>query len=167
MKIIKVLFLFICVSSFAQSKVGTIDIDFVLSKMPQLKEVQKEVELYGGQLDKDLTAKITAYEALVKTYQDNEANYTLIQKKEKQDEIVETEQDITKFQQNGAKLIGLKREDFLRPLYTKIGESVEKIAAQEGFTQILQINETVVYLDKELDITLKVIKDLGIILKEE
>jgi len=167
MKIIKVLFLFICVSSFAQSKVGTIDIDFVLSKMPQLEGVQKEIELYGGQLDKDLKAKVTAYEALIKTYQENESSYTILQKKEKENELVKMEQDITKFQQNGNKLVSLKREEGLRPLYTKIGESVEKIAAQEGFTQILQINETVVYLDKGLDITLKVIEDLGIILKEE
>ena len=47
MKAIKILFIFISVSSFAQSKVGTIDIDFILSKMPELPAIQKQIEDYG------------------------------------------------------------------------------------------------------------------------
>lgn len=167
MKFLKILVLFVCVSSFAQSKVGTIDVDFIVSKMPELKTVQNVVEQYGKQLDTDLTAKITAYEALIQDYKDNESTYTLIQKKEKQDAIVAMEQDIAKFQQNGAKLIALKREDQMRPLYEKIGVSVEKIAAEQGFTQILQITDTVVYLDKNYDVTITVLKDMGITVKEE
>jgi outer membrane protein len=167
MKILKVLVLFICVSGFAQSKVGTIDVDFIVSKMPELKNVQTVVAQYGKQLDTDLSAKITTYEALIQDYKENETTYTLIQKKEKQDAIVASEQDITKFQQNGAKLIGLKREDQLRPLYEKIGVSVEKIAAEQGFTQLLQITDTVVYLDKNFDVTVAVLSDLGITIKEE
>lgn len=167
MKFLKILVLFVCVSSFAQSKVGTIDVDFIVSKMPELNTVQNVVEQYGKQLDTDLTAKITAYEALIQDYKDNESTYTLIQKKEKQDAIVAMEQDIAKFQQNGAKLIALKREDQMRPLYEKIGVSVEKIAAEQGFTQILQITDTVVYLDKNYDVTITVLKDMGITVKEE
>lgn len=33
---IKLFFLFVSISSFAQSKVGTIDIDFIITKMPEI-----------------------------------------------------------------------------------------------------------------------------------
>ena len=41
-----------------QTKVGTIDVDFILSKMPELEVVQKGVEDYGNSLQVDLDAKM-------------------------------------------------------------------------------------------------------------
>ena len=73
---------------------------------------------------------------------------------------------ITKFQQNGSQLISLKRDDALRPLYSKIGVALEKVAKAEGYTQVLQTDVVVVYLDSNYDLTLKVLKELGIEVKE-
>ena len=57
MKFIKFFFLFLSITSFAQSKVGTIDIDYILTQMPELLEVQKQVEAYGKELDVDFNKK--------------------------------------------------------------------------------------------------------------
>ena len=52
MKYFKILFLLIGISAFSQeTKVGTIDIDFVLSKMPELEGVQKQVQDYKKGLE--------------------------------------------------------------------------------------------------------------------
>ena len=54
MKYLKLLALFICVTGFSQnSKVGTIDIDFILSKMPELANVQTQVQTYTKGLEAD------------------------------------------------------------------------------------------------------------------
>ncbi|MFC7356973.1 OmpH family outer membrane protein [Jejudonia soesokkakensis] len=167
MKFLKTLVLFICVSGFAQSKVGTVDIDYILSKMPELSTVQKNVEAYGVQLDESLNKRLSDYNSLIEAYKKDEKSYTPIQKKAKQDTIMAYENEITKFQQNGTKLLALKREEELGPLYTKIGSSLEKVASVQGYTQILQVTETVVYIDPNYDVTLAVLKDLGITVKEE
>jgi len=167
MKAIKILFIFISLSSFAQSKVGTIDIDFILSKMPELPEIQKQIEDYGKELDVDFNKNLDSYNALVKVYTDGEAGFSEAEKKEKQTEILTAENDLGKFQQNGTKLISIKRDDLVRPLYQKIGVALEKIAKAEGYTQVLQIDKNIVYLDNNLDLTLLVLKELGIELKEE
>jgi outer membrane protein len=166
MKIIKLLFLFITISSFSQTKVGTIDVDYILSKMPELTAAQQEVEVYGKGLEADLTKKYEVYNALIEAYKSGEATFTAVSKQEKQKEITESESDITKFQQNGSQLISLKRDDVLRPLYSKIGVALEKVSKTEAYTQVFQTDNSIVYIDPNYDLTLKVLKELGIEVKE-
>ncbi|MCH2489730.1 MAG: OmpH family outer membrane protein [Flavobacteriales bacterium] len=167
MKFLNVIFMFLCLSGFAQSKVGTINVDFVLSKMPEFTAAQAEIEKYGTQLDTDLEAKLAEYEVLIKDYQDNEATFTLKQKQEKQQAIITTENDINNFRQNGAKLITIKRDEVLRPLYKKIGVAIEAIAKELDYTQVLQIDDSLVYIDEDYDITVLVLKQLGVSLDPE
>lgn len=166
MKISTILFLFITITGVSQSKVGTVDVDFILSNMTELPAIQKQIEEYGKELDVEFNKNLEAYNALVKEYTDGEVGFTIAQKKTKQEEIVNSENELNKFQQNGSKLINLRRDELLRPLYQKIGASLEKIAAAEGYTQILQLDNIVVYADNSYDITLTILKDLGITIEE-
>lgn len=166
MKISTIFFLFITITGVSQSKVGTVDVDFILSNMPELPAIQKQIEEYGKELDAEFNKNLEAYNALVKEYTDGEVGFTIAQKKTKQEEIVNSESELNKFQQNGSKLINLRRDDLLRPLYQKIGVSLEKIAAAEGYTQVLQLDNLVVYADNAYDITLTILKDLGITIEE-
>ena len=166
MKMMILLFLFVSISSFAQSKVGTVDIDFILSQMPELVTVQKQVEDYGKELDVDFKKNMDAYNLLIKEYSENEATFSDTLKKVKQEAIITAENDLGKFQQNGTKLLNIRRDELLRPLYQKIGVSLGKVAKENAYTQVLQIDEYIVYLDNELDLTLQILKDLGIEVKE-
>lgn len=166
MKMMKLLFLFVSISSFAQSKVGTVDIDFILSQMPELVTVQKQVEDYGKELDVDFKKNMDAYNLLINEYSENEATFSDTLKKVKQEAIITAENDLGKFQQNGTKLLNIRRDELLRPLYQKIGVSLGKVAKENAYTQVLQIDEYIVYLDNELDLTLQILKDLGIEVKE-
>ena len=164
MKLLKVLFLFICVTGFSQTKVGTIDVDFILSQMPELPTVQTQVDEYGKSLEADLQKKLTDYQNAIKELDD--VTLTFDRKKKKQDSILAMEQDIQKFQQNGQQLITLKRDELLRPLYSKIGVSLEKVAKAGEYTQVLDRNSDIVYIDNNYDLTLVVCKDLGIEVKQ-
>jgi len=167
MKLLKFTFLFLCVTGFAQTKVGTIDVDFVISKMPELAGVQKQVEEYGNGLDANLKTKIAAYQGAIDAYTAAEAGLTLNQKKTQQDSILSMESDIQKFQQNGNQLIVLKQEEFLKPLYEKVGIALEKVAKAGAYTQVFTRNNDVVYVDNRFDLTLAVLAELGVVLKEE
>ncbi|HPF10621.1 MAG TPA: OmpH family outer membrane protein [Flavobacteriaceae bacterium] len=167
MKYFNILFLFICMSGFAQTKVGTIDIDFILSKMPELVDVQKQVETYTGDLQKQFDQKMTAYQTAVGKFKEDEALLTIKQKKERQDSLISMEDDLNKFQQNGNQLIVLKQEEFMQPLYDKVGGALEKVAQAEAYTQVLRRDNNVVYIDNRFDLTLAVLKEMGIEVKQE
>ncbi|HBY69125.1 MAG TPA: outer membrane chaperone Skp, partial [Flavobacteriaceae bacterium] len=73
MKYLKIIFLFICVTGFSQTKVGTVNVDYIVSKMPELETVKKQVEEYGTKLDADLQKKVQEYQAKVEAYKAGEA----------------------------------------------------------------------------------------------
>jgi outer membrane protein len=167
MKLLKIIFFFLCITGFAQSKVGTIDVDYIIGQMPELSSVQKQVKDYGDGLDADLQKKLNAYQIAIDKYKTDEVGLTINQKKGRQDSIIAIENDIQQFQQNGNQLIVLKQEEYLKPLYEKIGIALEKVAQTEGYTQVLLRNNDVVYVDNRFDLTLTVLKELGIEVKEE
>lgn len=167
MKFIKIAILFIGISSFAQGKVGAVDVEFIVANMPEMVEVQDKLQAYAGQLDVDFNTKIDEYNALVEAYQSSEASLTIAQKKEKQQEIIDFELDIQKFQQNGAKLLELKEQEYLKPLYQRVGEALDKVAKANNFTQVSQITAHVLYLDPAYDLTPAVLEELGISITED
>lgn len=162
MKIMKLLFLFLSISSIAQSKVGTIDIDFIITKMPEITVVQKQLEDYKAELDVDFNKNMKAYNAMVEDYKKNEVNFTIATKQEKQKAILEAENNLGTFQKNGTKLISIRRDELLRPLYQKIGDALGKAAKANAYTQVLQINDSLVYIDNEYDLTIEVLAELGV-----
>ncbi len=147
----------------AQSKTGTIDTDFVLSKMPELTKVQEDLKAYNGKLEADLKVKVDEYQAKVKDYQEKVASFTEPMKKTKQEEIINLENDIAKFRQNGSQLVQLEQNKLLQPLYDKIGNALKEIAKAEKYTQVFTIsNSGLAYIDPQYDLTKKVMAKLGI-----
>ena len=122
--------LFVCLGLMgtAQTKTGTFDTDFVLSKMPELTKVQEDLNAYKQTLEKQLNEKADAYKKLVEAYKTSEATMSDADKKTKQQEIITLEGEIGKFQQNGAGLVQLRQDELLRPLYQKIGVALNEIA---------------------------------------
>lgn len=166
MKFLKIAILFIGLSAFSQGKVGGVDIDFILSNMPEMTSVQEQLETYGNQMDADLNKKIDDYKALAEAYKDGELEFTIAQRKEKQNQLINLESDIQKFQQNGAKLMDIKQQEFLQPLYNKIAIALEKVAKAEGYTQVMQTTVDMVYLDPNYDLTVPILTEMGITIKE-
>lgn len=147
----------------AQTKVGTINTDYIVTKMPEFKGVQEDLNAYRETLDASIKEKLDEYNAKVKDYTEKETTYTDALKQLKQKDIIKLEEDIQKLQQNSAKLYQVRQDEDLRPLYKKIGDEVEKIVQAEGFTHIFESNSNnLIYVSPEYDITLKVMKNLGI-----
>ena len=159
------LLLIIALFSFqmnAQSKVATIDVDYILSKMPELEKVTTDIQAYGTELETEIQTQLAGYQTMVTTYQENEKGYTDPMKKIKQEEIIKKEEEIQGLQQNSTKLLQLKQSELMRPLYKKIGENLEAIAKEQGYSQVLTINNTIAYLDPNFDVTITVMKKMGL-----
>ena len=164
MKQVHILFIALIFSFqlIAQSKVGTIDVDYILSIMPELEQVRSDVNTYSTDLENQLQVKVTKYQSLVKVYKDNEAGFTETDKKTKQDEIIALEQDIQQFQKNSTSLIQIRQNELLNPLYQKIGEAIKSVSEAGKYTQVLTIDNTIAFLDPNYDITLNVMELLGL-----
>ena len=78
-------------SAQAQSKIGTIDADYILAQLPEIEAVNKGLETYNQELQADLDSTLTKYESLIKVYQDNNASWTEEEDNTKANEIVSLE----------------------------------------------------------------------------
>lgn len=164
--------IFVLAFSFvnAQSKVGTINTDIILSQMPELKGVEAEMQDYGKKLDTDLRKKYQDYQKLVEKFEAEQEELNEVIQKFRINEITDLEEEIQKFQQNSQQLIRAKQDELLRPLYSKIGKALEAIVEEEKFTQIFNEGNNLIYISPEYDVTEKVMKVLGLptdILKQE
>lgn len=162
MKFFKIAILFVGITSFAQGKVGAADIEYIVSQMPEMEQVQEQLQLYAGQLESDLNEKLVAYNELRDDYEKVKDNLGETALKEKQAELIEKENDIQKYQQNGGRLIELKQQEFMRPLYNKIVAALNKVAKAQKYTYITQITQDMVYLDPNFDLTEDILEELGI-----
>lgn len=162
-----ILLLFIAFSANAQSKIGTIDAEYILSQMPENTEVNKALETYNKELQADLEASIKEYETLVKDYQANSESFEDTIRKQKEDKIIELENGIKGFRQKASVMMQMKRNDLTGPLYDKIDKAMQEVITEDGFTQIFHAGASgLAYSRAEDDITLKVMDKLGIEPKE-
>ena len=63
-------------SAQAQSKIGTIDADYILAQLPEFESVNKGLEAYNLELQQDLDSTLTKDETLGKFYQDSSSTWS-------------------------------------------------------------------------------------------
>jgi len=149
---------------FSQSKIGTIDVDFIILQMPEIESIQKNLQEYGETLDKQLNSKMEEYKAKLEDYNTNVSSFTDQQKLEKQTAIFTLEEDISKFRQNGIQLLRIREDELKRPLFQKIAEALDAVASEQKYTQVFNTSadNNLVFLDPNYDITLAVLEKMGI-----
>lgn len=149
--------------TFAQTKVGTINSDLVIGKMPQMKNVLRRMENAGKKLDSSFNLKATDYKTKIESYKAEEKIMTDADKQSRIQELQKLEQEMQQFRVNGSKMIQLQREEYMRPLYKKLSEVIAEVAKANGYTQILTTNGNQFgYIDERFDITKLVLDKLGI-----
>lgn len=148
------------------SKVGTIDVDVVLSKMTELKSVQDGVQAYGQELDAELGKKIATYDSLIANYQKMQETWGDAIRGTKQNEIIDLETEMAQFRDNSVQLLQIRQNELMGPLYSKIGQALEVVAKENQYTQVLAVNAALAYLDKNFDLTNAVLQQLGLPIDE-
>jgi outer membrane protein len=131
LSILSVIAIIFSIQLNAQTKVGTVDVEYIISNMPELEQVRTDVTSYNDGLESQSKLKINTFQTLVDSYQQNESTYTEAIKKEKQSEIIALENDIKQFQQNSNKLIQLKQDELIQPLYQIIGDALNAVSKEE------------------------------------
>ncbi len=153
-------FFFVCFSINAQTKLGTVNVNAVLEKLPELTDVNNKIAEYNKELETSLQEKVTSYKTKLDNYKLNAASYSDIMKKTMANELYELENDIKKQQQNSITLLQIRKDDLLRPLYKKISDAIAVLAKKEKYTQILTIDgNEFAYVDEKFDITENLIKN--------
>lgn len=177
MRIVSFLFLiFLSAGTFAQTatqpvvaaqKIGYADWDYVFSQMPEYKQVENQMKTHGEQLQAQYKAKMTEYETKLKTYQAGAATMIDAVRKDKETELTQLQENITKFQQDAEASLRKKQTDLTGPIFAKIGKTIEDVAKENGYTfiinpQLVGGGDVLLYSDEKYNISALVLKKMGI-----
>ena len=109
-RLLFIAFCLIGIVANGQTKVGTINSEFIIGMMPETKKIIAKLNDYAARLDSSYQVKLTEYNEKVAAFQKLDPSLSDDFKKIKIDEITEMEQEIQKSQQNGNSLINLKKD---------------------------------------------------------
>jgi outer membrane protein len=131
--------------------------------MPESKIVIERSQAYGAKLDSSFSIKMKDYEDRVKDFRAKEKEMGALMKKVLVEELTILEKEVKQYQENGSKLMQLKQNELMRPLYKKLNAAISEIAKQNGYSQVFtKEGNQFAYIDEAFDITQLVMEKLGI-----
>jgi outer membrane protein len=170
MKVLKVFLLlsFFGVNIAEAQKFGYIDSEFILSKMPEYKKAQDEIDQLSAAWEKEIADMQTKVEALYSSYNAEQVLLTEEMKAARMDEIKKKETELKDYNKKVFGFDGLfflKQQELIRPLQDKIRDAVEKVSKSNRLAIIFdKANGTMVmiYIDPRHDYTDFVLEELGL-----
>jgi Skp family chaperone for outer membrane proteins len=161
-------------TTFAQSRIGTIDLKKSFDTYWKRKEALATLKDEQNDLEKDLKNMVEEAKKARETYQkllsdasdsaistdEREKRKKLAEDKFKQ--VREKEDDATRFQRDAAARLDERQKRFTDTLVNEIRNVISAVAKSHGFAQVLDVSSPVVlYTNGESDITDEVIKQLN------
>jgi outer membrane protein len=156
------------IGSFAQAqRYAIIDTKFILDKMPEYKDAQKQLDETAAVWQKEIDA---AQQELDKMYKDFEAEQVMLSeelRRKREDQLFVKEKALRDLQRKRFGFEGdlfKRRQELIKPVQDKVFNAVQKLAVARGYDFILDKSEgiTVIFADPKLEKSEDVLRELGV-----
>lgn len=160
--------LFVSGLNFANAqKFGYIDSDFILSKIPDYKKAQDEIDRLSASWQKEIEEMQRGIQGQYSAFEAEQVLLTEEMRQERKAEIEKKEAELKDYQRKVfgfGGLFFLKKQELIKPLQDKVFEAVEKVAKSNRLTIIFdKAGELVmIYTDPRHDYTDFVLEELGL-----
>jgi len=164
-------FLVAAVSAKAQDsglKIGYTNAEYILSNMPEAKQIEADLKDYEQQLSTQLESKSKDFQTKLAEYQRTAENMIPEVRADKEQELQGLQQSIQKFQQDAQASLQKKQGELLQPAFDKIQKAIDEVAKTNGYTHVFNSGQPEVglnillYARDEDNISDLVLKHLGI-----
>ncbi len=152
----------------APLKIGYTSVEYVLSQMPERKQIESDLKTYSAQLEAQLKSKQADFDAKLKAYQTASTSgaMTDIVKRDKEKELQTLQQSLQEFSQTAQQSLQQKQQQLLSPVLDKIQKNIDLVAAESGYTYVLNSDAgsspILLHGPKEGDISDLILKKMGI-----
>lgn len=155
----------ILMSSFTTNaqKIAHVNLDSLISIMPESKTAQQSVQEYANVLQQQVTAMQGELQTKYEEYQTKSKDMAEIVRASKEKELNDLNQRIQDFQQQAQTDYQKKSAELSKPVYEKAKKAIDQVAKDNGFKYVLDTSTgIVVYNEPADDIFAMVVKKLGI-----
>jgi outer membrane protein len=160
------LILSICATASAQ-RYAVVDSKYILDKMPDYKQAQKQLDQISVQWQKEIDDKQVILDKMYKDFEGEEVMLSDDLKKKREDELFNHEKEVRDLQRKRFGFEGdlfKKRQELIKPVQDKVYNAIQKIAVTRMYDFILDKSEgiTVIFADPKLDKSDDVLRELGV-----
>lgn len=124
------------------SKVGHINVDELITLMPETKAAEQSLQAYATSLEADLTDMQTELQTKVNNFRSNESVMTELSKETKYKEIQDLDQRIQEYRQKAQEDLQNKEIELLTPVLEKAQNAITEVASEGGFAYILDSSQS-------------------------
>lgn len=147
-------------------KIGYTNVEYILSQMPEAKQVDSNYKAYETQLQNQLQSKGQELQTKVQDYQASAANMTDLNRADKEAELQSLNQRLETFQRQAQQDLQKKQTELYAPLFEKIGGAVKAVRTESGYDMIFSTGvpgvDILLDADEKYDISDLIFKKLGI-----
>ncbi len=131
-----VLFCFGFVASAQDLKIGYTNVEYIMSLMPEMEQIDADIQDYSNQLGQQIQTKSQNFQQQVQTYQQSAQSMTEEARATKEQELQSLQQEIQKFEQDAQSSYQRKLEELLEPVQTKVYNAINAVAAENNYTHV-------------------------------
>ena len=151
----------------AQTRLAIADTRYILDKMPEYKDAQKDLDDIAADWQKDIDTKQAELDRMYKDYDAEQVMLSEDLRKKREAQLVQKEKEVRDLQRQRFGFEGdlfKKRQELIKPIQDKVYNSIQKMATTRGYDLVLDKSEgiTVIFADPKLDKSEDVLKDLGV-----
>lgn len=148
-------------------KFGYVDTDYILKKMPEYQEAQKEITKLSAKWQEEVQGMYKEIEGMYNTLKAEEVLLTKEMKDERLAAIRQKEDEVKEYQKKTLGYEGLyflKKKELIRPVQDKLFDAVEKVAKNLRLAIVFDKSGDLVmiYTDPIHDYTDYVLEELGL-----
>lgn len=166
----KLLLLLILISaSFAlhAQKYCYVDTQYILANMPEYSEAQNELNKTSEKWQREIELRYEAIENMNKAYRAERVLLTEDMKKEREEEIAQSELEAKELQKKRFGLNGdlfKKREELIKPIQDKIFKAIKELAEGGNYMVIFDKSNqsSIIFASPKYDKSDRVLKKMGI-----
>tara|TARA_B100000900_G_C20517716_1_gene690812 strand:+ start:735 stop:1241 length:507 start_codon:yes stop_codon:yes gene_type:complete len=138
LKLITATFLILApLSISAQSNVAHINVQQLISEMPEVVAAQNEL----AKLEKDYTTQIDnafkEFQTKAQSYSADAANQTDVTNQARQKELESMQTNLQEFRDSAAQELQKKQMDLMTPLLEKARNAITKVGKEQGFNYVI------------------------------
>ena len=129
--------LFIGTQVSAQSKVAHVDLQALITSMPEMKTAQDQMKKIQESYDKDYKNMVTEYQTKLQKYDQESATAGDALNETRSKEMQDMGARVQQFQQTAQKELGQKEMDLYKPIMEKAQKAIQKVAKAKGVNYVL------------------------------
>lgn len=158
--------LLVATVSIQAQRYAIIDTKYILDKLPEFKNADKQLADIGTTWQKEIDDKQAQLNLMYRNFDAEQFMLSDELKKKREDQLFNMEKDIRELQKKRFGYEGdlfKERQRLVKPVQDKVYNAIQKMAVNRGYDFVLDKSEgiTVIFADPKLDKSEEVLRELG------